>query len=82
MWEQIYDKSGTDSPALYRYWYCGRHIEVHFNLHIGSRKVLNWFCTDHTGNQYLHGTNKKGYKTLEEAQRAGERGARRKDFLN
>lgn len=73
MWEKIYDDSENGNPALYRYTSEFTFVEVKFNLHIGSPKKLNWYCSDHTGNNYLTGTNKNGYKTLLGAQQAAVR---------
>ena len=83
LWEKAYDDSKNGGPAVYRYGVGLTHIEVHFNLHIGSRKIPNWFCSDYTGHCYLDGTNRKGYKALEEAQKAGQKVAARmaKKFL-
>lgn len=66
LWTQIESmKFRADTGRTYIYVEC--------KLHIGSREVPNWVCTDYTGNRYLEGTSHKGYKTIRGAQRAAEK---------
>jgi hypothetical protein len=66
MWRELYEDKHEFILGVF-------HVYVKFNLHIGSKDMSNWYCSDATGHSYLDETNRKGYKTATGAKRAAEK---------
>lgn len=69
MWKEV--KYNNPAVTIKEWTYTlpsGRVLLVQYNLHIGSPKEPNWYCSDQ--HRYLDYTNKSGYATLEEAKTA------------